>query len=88
MKWYNHLYVGENAKKRKHKIIMRAIRHKPQVGVYMITLPMNENDALDIFLPTYCCKSITKEKCICGRNWRRQRGNASAHAGDYSGLLS
>ncbi|MBQ3584644.1 MAG: hypothetical protein IJA27_08020 [Lachnospiraceae bacterium] len=52
MKWYNHLYVGENAKKRKHKIIMRAIRHKPQVGVYMITLPMNENDALDIF-PSY-----------------------------------
>lgn len=52
MKWYNNLYVGENAKKRKHKIIMRALRHKPQAGVYMITLPVNEKDALEIY-PSY-----------------------------------
>lgn len=52
MKWYNNLYVGENAKKRKHKIIMLALRHKPQAGVYMITLPVNEKDALEIY-PSY-----------------------------------
>jgi hypothetical protein len=52
MKWYNNLYVGENAKKRKHKIIMKAIRNKPQIGIYMITLPVNEENALEIY-PSY-----------------------------------
>lgn len=52
MKWYNNLYVGENAKRRKHKIIMRSIRHKPQVGVYLITLPLNDDNSLEIY-PSY-----------------------------------
>lgn len=49
MKWYNNLYVGEKAKKRKHKIVMRALLHKPQIGIYMITLPVNESNALEIY---------------------------------------
>lgn len=52
MKWYNNLYVGEKAKKRKHKIVMRALRHKPQIGIYMITLPVNDCNALEIY-PSY-----------------------------------
>lgn len=52
MKWYNNLYVGENAKRRKHKIIMRVIRHKPQIGIYLITLPVNEANSLEIY-PSY-----------------------------------
>ena len=52
MKWYNNLYVGENAKRRKHKIMMRAMRNKPQIGIYMITLPVNEANSLEIY-PSY-----------------------------------
>lgn len=52
MKWYNNLYVGENAKRRKRKIIMRARRNKPQIGIYMITLPVNDADSLEIY-PSY-----------------------------------
>lgn len=52
MKWYNNLYVGENAKRRKRKIIMRAMCNKPQIGIYMITLPVNEENSLEIY-PSY-----------------------------------
>ncbi len=52
MKWYNNLYVGENAKRRKHKIIMRAKLKKPQIGIYMITLPVNPVNSLEIY-PSY-----------------------------------
>ncbi|MBD8941569.1 MAG: hypothetical protein EGR71_03380 [Clostridiales bacterium] len=52
MKWYNNLYVGKKALKKKHKIITRAIRRKPQIGIYMITLPVNEANALEIY-PSY-----------------------------------
>lgn len=52
MKWYNELYVGQNALKTKHKIIKKAIRNKPQIGVYLITLPINENNSLEIY-PSY-----------------------------------
>ncbi len=52
MKWYNNLYVGHRAERRRHKIIKQAIRNKPQLGVYFITLPVNENNSLEIY-PSY-----------------------------------
>ena len=52
MKWYNNLYVGCQAGRRRHKIIKKAIRNKPQLGVYFITLPVNENNSLEIY-PSY-----------------------------------
>lgn len=52
MKWYNNLYVGCRAQKHRHKIIKKAIRNKPQIGVYFITLPVNENNSLEIY-PSY-----------------------------------
>ena len=52
MKWYNNLYVGCRVGRRRHKIIKRAVRNKPQLGVYFITLPVNENNSLEIY-PSY-----------------------------------
>lgn len=52
MNWYNNLYIGKNALKKKHKIIMKTIRRKPQMGVYIITLPINDSNALEIY-PSY-----------------------------------
>ena len=49
MKWYNKLYLGENAMKRKRKIINNIRFNKPQLGVYVITLPANEKNSLDIY---------------------------------------
>lgn len=52
MKWYNSLYVGESAKRKKRKIIRNTLKNKPQVGVYFITLPINEDNSLEIY-PSY-----------------------------------
>lgn len=49
MKWYNKLYIGENAGKRKRKIINNIRFNKPQLGVYVITLPTNDKNSLDIY---------------------------------------
>lgn len=49
MKWYNKLYLGENAMKRKRKIINNIRFNKPQLGVYVITLPTNDKNSLDIY---------------------------------------
>ncbi len=47
--WYNNLYVGEIASRRKRKIIRNIKKHKNQLGVYVITLPRNSDNLLDIY---------------------------------------
>ena len=47
--WYNDLYVGEIASRRKCRIIRNIKKHKNQVGVYVITLPSNKDNLLDIY---------------------------------------
>lgn len=49
MEWYNNLYIGENAKKRKKRIITKIKLNRPQLGVYVITLPMNDRNALEFY---------------------------------------
>lgn len=65
MKWYNNLYVGEKAKRRKHKIIMKTITRKPQIGIYYITLPLNDANSLEIY-PSYILlqKHYRKQKML------------------------
>lgn len=47
--WYDHLYVGEKAKKKRRQII-QAVR-KPQLvtGAYVITPSLSGNNILDIY---------------------------------------
>lgn len=52
MEWYKDLYVGELAEKRKYKIINKIERHKTQIGIYVLTLPFNNENVLDIY-PSY-----------------------------------
>jgi len=49
MRWYNHLYVGEKAKKRRFHIIQGLREGKLQPEVYVITPPQNGNNILDIY---------------------------------------
>lgn len=49
MRWYNHLYVGEKAKKRRFSIIRGLRKGKLQPEVYVITPPQNGNNILDIY---------------------------------------
>ena len=49
LNWYKGLYVGNNAKKRKKKLIRRINQGAGVMDVYLITLASNPRDQLDIF---------------------------------------
>lgn len=49
VKWFKNLYFGDAAAEMKNMIIRDIRKHKPQTGVYVLTLPENEKDILDIF---------------------------------------
>ena len=47
--WYDHLYVGNNAKKKRYQII-QAIRNSRLItGAYVITPSLSGNNVLDIY---------------------------------------
>ena len=48
MRWYERLYVGEKAKKNRYSII-QAVREGKSSGYYIVTLPSNEKNLLDIY---------------------------------------
>lgn len=52
MRWHKRLYVGEIAKQKKYKIIGKIRYHRLQINAYVIALPSNKNNLLDIF-PSY-----------------------------------
>lgn len=57
--WYNKLYVGEKAKKKRYRIIQAIRRGKPRILAYVITPASNGNNILDIYpaaelLSPYC----------------------------------
>lgn len=64
MKWYNNLYIGENAEKRKRKIMRKIKFNKPQLGIYVITLPSNEKNSLDIYPSNILLQRYYKKKDI------------------------
>lgn len=49
MHWYRNLYIGKNAESNKHSIIKNIKKRKLQFGVYVLTLPENEHNILDIY---------------------------------------
>ena len=49
MIWYDHLYVGEKAKRHRFSIIQSIRQKKLRPGAYVITPPSNGNNILDIY---------------------------------------
>ncbi|WP_330387656.1 hypothetical protein [Lacrimispora sphenoides] len=47
--WFDRLYVGEKAKKKRYRIIQGIRRLKPGPGIYVITPAANGNNILDIY---------------------------------------
>lgn len=48
MRWYERLYVGERAKKKRYAII-QAVREEKKSGYYVLTPASNEKNLLDIY---------------------------------------
>lgn len=49
MKWYNFLYIGEKAEENSKKIIQNIRKGKLQLNKYVLALPLNDSDVLDIY---------------------------------------
>ncbi|MEY8352045.1 hypothetical protein AALB39_01685 [Lachnospiraceae bacterium 54-53] len=50
--WFDRLYTGEKAEKKRFRIIRGIRRSKPQPGIYVITPASNGNNILDIYPAT------------------------------------
>jgi hypothetical protein len=48
MKWYKDLYVGESIAEKSEKVKRKILRGALQVHIYVITLPSNQQNLLDI----------------------------------------
>lgn len=48
MRWYERLYVGEKAKKKRFEIL-QAVREEKSSGYYILTPASNEKNLLDIY---------------------------------------
>lgn len=49
MIWYEDLYVGYNLLDKKRKVIRKIKNRKPMFDTYVITLPRNDYDTLEIY---------------------------------------
>ena len=49
MVWYKNVYLGDNAKKEKSTIVARTEGRRFQFDVYLITLPSNPYNLLEMF---------------------------------------
>ena len=47
--WFDRLYVGEKAKKKRYKIIQGIRKSKPRPDIYVIMPASNGNNILDIY---------------------------------------
>lgn len=62
MRWYKELFLGTGAEKSRHQIVENIKSNKPQFNVFVITLPSNENNLLDIFHSTILLQPYYKNK--------------------------
>ena len=49
MMWNNRLYVGEKAVPHKKTIVKKIKNNKFQLGIYVLALPANEDNVMDIY---------------------------------------
>lgn len=49
MRWYEDLYVGYNLLDKKRQVMRKIKKGKPQINTYVITLPQNDYDTLEIY---------------------------------------
>ena len=49
MRWYSDLYVGYNLLEKKREVVKKIKKGKPMINKYVIALPLNDYDVLDIY---------------------------------------
>ena len=61
--WYVHLYVGEKAKKQVRKTMGRINKRKPTPGVYLLTLPHNQKNVMEIVSTSVLLQETAHMRC-------------------------
>lgn len=64
MKWYKKLYYGENARKVKYKIFGKIAKSRLTFDTFLIILPSNKENLLDIVSADFLKQSHFKNKKI------------------------
>ena len=62
MKWYRRLYLGEQAKSAKYKMFGMIRKGRFQSDTFLIMLPSNQNNVLDIISANYVLQPHFKKK--------------------------
>lgn len=63
LKWYNNLYVGNTAKKKKQKMIKKINSGSGQLAAYVVTLASNRANNLEVFSANYLLKDVLRNNC-------------------------
>lgn len=63
MKWYQNLYIGETAEKKKKKIIWKVNHNAGMVNVFLITLASNGQDLFDIISSAVVSQKAARRNC-------------------------
>lgn len=63
LKWYNNLYVGNNAEKSLQKAIDKLNHQRLVTGIYLITLASGEKNQLDIFSAVQLKQPALYDRC-------------------------
>lgn len=63
LSWYNHLYVGDNVKRKVDKYKKNLDKGNFTPGVYLITLAANGVDQLDIISSYYLLQNAVYRRC-------------------------
>lgn len=61
--WYVHLYVGEKIKKQVRRTMGRIDRRKPTPGVYLLTLPHNRKNVMEIVPTSVLLQETAHMRC-------------------------
>lgn len=64
MKWYKGLYMGDKARKAKYKILGRVVKKRLSFDTYLITLPSNPSNILDVYSANVLLQTHFKEKKV------------------------
>ena len=77
MRYYKHLYLSEGLKKKKEKVIRKLENNKVQIEVYLITVPEQGENQLEILNSALFFAALFPEKRVfCRRDRKRLRRSA------------
>ena len=71
MHWYSNLYLGERLKNQEAKVKSRVERNVPQPSLYLLTLPSNEENLLDIIPEQIYYKRHIRRKNFLLSVWKK-----------------